>query len=67
MADGATVEETKGRKPATINVFQDATFTVYNWHSNASDLEAENDSKSDAGDPLGLASPNTLNGKLRIS
>ena len=48
MAGGATIEETKGKKAATIEVFQDATFTVHKWHSNSSELEAEND--SDAGE-----------------
>lgn len=117
MAGGATIEETKRKKAATIEVFQDATFTVHKWHPNASELKAENNSKSYAEelthakqqqegtkpsegkllglpwdrdvllvvlnfeegsmtkrsilsllaeiyDPLGLALPNTLNGKL---
>lgn len=46
MAGGTTIEETKRKKAATIEVFQDATFTVHKWHPNASELTAENDSKS---------------------
>ena len=119
MEGGGTVEETKEKKAATIEIFEDATFTVHKWHSNVSELEAANVSKSDSEeltlakqrlggpkpsegkllglpwdrerdvltmvlnveegnmtkrsvlsqlakiyDPLGLASPNTLNGKL---
>ena len=41
------MEETKGKKAATIEVFQDATFNVHKWHSNASELEAENDSDAE--------------------
>ena len=44
MAEKVTIEETKGMKAATIEVYQDATFTVHKWHSIASELEAENDS-----------------------
>lgn len=46
MTGGATIEETKRKKAATIEVFQDATFTVHKWHPNASELKAENNSKS---------------------
>ena len=48
MAGGAAIGETKRKKAATIEVFQDVTFTVHKWHSNASELEEEND--ADAGE-----------------
>ena len=38
MAGEAAIKETKGKKGATVEVFQDVTFKVHKWHSNASEL-----------------------------
>ena len=64
MTGGETVTSTAEKKATTIEVFNDAAFTIHKWHSNAPELEAisESPSKSEndltnAKEQLGGATP----------
>ncbi|XP_028413930.1 uncharacterized protein LOC114536783 [Dendronephthya gigantea] len=39
MEGGDNVEEVKEKKAKTVSIFEDATFHLHKWHSNASELE----------------------------
>ena len=39
LSGGATMVEAKDLKQQTITIFEDATFSLHKWHSNASELE----------------------------
>ena len=39
MTGGTTVTETKQKKATATEVFEDATFVIHKWHSNAPELE----------------------------
>ncbi len=39
MTGGTTVKETEQKKATAVEVFEDATFTIHKWHSNAPELE----------------------------
>ena len=39
MTGGTTVKETEEKKATAVEVFEDATFTIHKWHSNAPELE----------------------------
>ena len=43
MSGGTTVEETEQKKAAVVEVFEDATFSIHKWHSNAPELEPTNE------------------------
>ncbi|XP_028414200.1 uncharacterized protein LOC114537261 [Dendronephthya gigantea] len=40
IAGGVTVEEVVEKKTKSTEVFEDATFSIHKWHSNAKELEA---------------------------
>ena len=44
---GTTVAEIQTQKEKTIEVFDDATFTIHKWHSNVPELEPKNQSPSE--------------------
>ena len=44
MTGGETAELTAVKKVTTTKVFKDASFTIYKWHSNAQELEANSGS-----------------------
>lgn len=44
ITGGTTVPETQTQKEKTIEVFNDAVFTIHKWHSNAPELEPNNES-----------------------
>ena len=43
MTGGATVQEVETMKSTVIEVFEDASFTLHKWHSNAKGLETSSD------------------------
>jgi hypothetical protein len=43
MSGGTTVEETGQKKAAVVEVFEDATFRIHKWHSNAPELDPTNE------------------------
>ena len=43
ITGGTTVSETQVQKEKTIEVFNDAVFTIHKWHSNAPELEPMNE------------------------
>ena len=47
MTGGATVQEVETKKSTAIEVFEDASFTLHKWHSNAKELEVSCDSPAD--------------------
>ena len=47
MTGGTTVEETAGKKVTASEVFEDATFSIHKWHSNAKELEGDGESSAE--------------------
>ena len=47
MAGGTTVDDVQTKKVTAIEVFQDASFTLHKWHSNARELEASSNPPAD--------------------
>ena len=47
MTGGTTVEETAGKKVMASEVFEDATFSIHKWHSNAKELEGDGESSAE--------------------
>ena len=47
ITGGTTVAEIQTQKEKTIEVFDDATFTIHKWHSNVPELEPKNQSPSE--------------------
>ena len=43
LTGGSTVEEVQAKKQTIIAVFEDATFKLHKWHSNAEELERNSD------------------------
>lgn len=43
LTGGATVEEVQIKKQVATEIFNDATFTLHKWHSNAEELESDKD------------------------
>lgn len=41
MTGGITVEEAGEKKIMATEVFEDATFSIHKWHSNANELEGD--------------------------
>lgn len=41
MTGGITVEEAGEKKIMATEVFEDATFSIHKWHSNANELESD--------------------------
>ena len=50
MMGSATVPETKTKKSIAKQVFEDATFTLHEWHSNAMELEANEVPSEESGE-----------------
>ena len=64
MAGGTTVDDVQTKKATAIEVFQDASFTLHKWHSNAKELEASSNPPADdelsyAKQQLGVSRPGT--------
>jgi hypothetical protein len=64
MAGGTTVDDVQTKKATAIEVFQDASFTLHKWHSNARELEASGNPPADdeltyAKQQLGVSRPGT--------
>ena len=47
MAGGTTIEVVQTKKAAAVEVFEDASFTLHKWHSNARELEASSNPPAD--------------------
>ena len=47
ITGGTTIAEIQTQKEKTIEVFDDATFTIHKWHSNVPELEPKNQSPSE--------------------
>ena len=41
MTGGVTVKETGEKKVMATELFEDATFSIHKWHSNAKELEGD--------------------------
>ena len=50
MAGGVTVEETSEKKAKAMEVFEDATFSIHKWHSNAEELEGNGETSQESED-----------------
>ncbi|XP_028393616.1 uncharacterized protein LOC114517961 [Dendronephthya gigantea] len=64
MVGGASIDIVQEKKDTSIEVFQDASFTLHKWHSNARELEASGSSAADdeltyAKQQLGTSRPGT--------
>ena len=55
LIGGATVEEVQIKKQTAIEIFNEATFTLHKWHSNAEELESNKDLPQDHHDELSYA------------
>ena len=47
MTGRTTVEETAGKKVMASEVFQNETFSIHKWHSNAKELEGDGESSAE--------------------
>ena len=47
MTGGTTIKETEAKKATAIELFEDATFTIHKWHSNAPELEPTSDAPAE--------------------
>ena len=47
LAGGTTVDDVQTKKATAIEVFQDASFTLHKWQSNAKELEASSNPQAD--------------------
>jgi hypothetical protein len=65
LAGGTTVDDVQTKKATAIEVFQDASFTLHKWQSNAKELEASSNPQADdelityAKQQLGVSRPGT--------
>ena len=65
LAGGTTVHDVQTKKATAIEVFQDASFTLHKWQSNAKELEASSNPQADdelityAKQQLGVSRPGT--------
>ena len=50
MAGGVTVEETSEKKAKAMEVFEDATFSIHKWHSNAKEMEGNGETSRESDD-----------------
>ena len=55
MTCGVTVKETEEKKAMAMEVFEDATFSIHKWHSNAKELQGESESSPESEDEVSYA------------